>query len=134
MPIVDASVWVSLYHQRDRHHRRSVEWLEGALGAAAPIASPSLLAPEVAAAIRRLSGDEGLARGVLDEIERSGIVELVPLTLERSSRAAEIAAASAVRGADAVYLELARDRNDVLVTLDRQQLERGRQVARVQRP
>lgn len=134
MPVVDASVWVSLFHQGDRHHRRCAAWLEGVLGEGSPLASPSLLEPEVAAAIRRLTGDESLARGVVEEIERLEIVELVPLTNKRSRRVAEIAAATPVRGADAVYLELAHDRNDILVTIDRQQLERGRQVVRVERP
>ena len=63
-----------------------------------------------------------------------GFLELVPLTADRAARAASLATSTAVRGADAVYLELAEERNDVLVTLDRQQLERGARVVTVREP
>ncbi len=134
MPVVDASVWVSLLQEKDRHHRRCTRWLEGVLVDGPDLAAPTLLLVEVAAAIRRLTGDDELASEAVSSIEDLHILELVPLSDERSRRAAAIAGATAVRGADAVYLELARDRHDVLVSLDRQQLERGRAIVSVQRP
>jgi predicted nucleic acid-binding protein len=67
-------------------------------------------------------------------LESDGLVDLVPLDIERGRRAATIAAATGVRGADAVYLELAVQRGEVLVTWDRQQLDGDARVARVQRP
>ena len=45
-----------------------------------------------------------------------------------------MAARLGVRGADAAYLALAAERNDALVTLDRQQLERGKDAVEVRRP
>lgn len=134
MPVVDASVWVSLCHAGDRHHARSRRWLENSLGEAEPLAAPTLLRVEVAAAVRRLTGDRGLAEEALATFDGQNWVELVDLDSERGLRAAEIAAATGVRGADAVYLELAIQRGVTLVTWDRQQLERGSTVARVETP
>ena len=134
MPVVDASVWVSLCHRGDRHHRRSRRWLEAALGEAEQLAAPTLLRVEVAAAIRRLTGDRGLANEALATLDGDGWVDLVDLDSERSRRAAEIAAATGARGADAVYLELAVQRGVPLVSWDRQQLARGSAVARVETP
>lgn len=134
MPVVDASVWVSLCHAGDRFHRRSLDWLETALAAGERLAAPTLLRVEVAAAIRRLTGKEELGAAALVELEESGVVDLVPLDAERSDRAARIALRAAVRGADAVYLELALDRGEPLVTWDRQQLDRGGAVTEVRRP
>ena len=134
MPVVDASVWVSLCHSGDRHHGKSRRWLENALGEAEPLAAPTLLRVEVAAAIRRLTGDRELAEEALATVDGHGWVELIDLDSERSRRAAAIAAATGLRGADAVYLELAAQRGFALVTWDRQQLERGPAVARVETP
>lgn len=134
MPVVDASVWVSLCHAADTHHRTSKEWLAAQVREGAPLTAPTLLTVEVAAAIRRLTGSEDLAVAAASALELEGLIDLVPLDSERSRRASKIAATESVRGADAVYLELVAQRGDVLVTWDRQHLERGARVARVERP
>lgn len=134
MPVVDASVWVSLCHARDRHHKKSKSWLEEKLLDGERLVAPTLLQVEVAAALRRLTGDAKLADDARSSLIEYGRIDLYDLSADRSRRAAEIAAATGVRGADAVYLELAAQRGDILVTWDRQQLDRGRAVARVQTP
>lgn len=134
MPVLDASVWVSLCHRADRHHKSSTAWLEAALTDGVPLVAPSLLLVEVGAAIGRLTGDKAVAAAAVAAIVELGGLEIVPLTEERSRRAAEIAGSTGVRGADAVYLEVAAQRGDVLVTWDRQQLDRGTAAARVETP
>ena len=114
--VVDASVWVSLCHSGDGNHARSRRWLELALGQEERVVAPALLRVEVAAAVRRLTGEAGLAREAVATVDDHGWVELVDLDDRRGRRAAEIAAATGVRGADAVYLELAVQRGQVLVT------------------
>lgn len=132
MPVVDASVAVALYHAGDPQHRRCLEWLEERLERAEELFAPSLLQVEVAAAVRRLTGRARLARESAAGL--GAWLTLLPLEEERAAAAAEVAAATGVRGADAVYLALARELREPLVTLDRQQLERGRAIARVERP
>ncbi len=127
-------MWVSLCHGRDRHHEKSKRWLEARLIRGERLAAPMLLQVEVAAAIRRLTGDGDLAVAVSSALERADWIDLFDLTADRGRRATEIAAATGLRGADAIYLELASQRGECLVTWDRQQLERGRWVARVERP
>jgi len=134
MPVVDASVWVALHHGGDRFHARCVRWLERTLLDGGSLVAPALLHVETAAALRRLTRDDGLTREALEETADLGLVELIPLTVERARQAAAVAVATGVRGADAVYLDLARERGDVLISLDRQQLERGAAVARVEQP
>jgi len=134
MTVVDASVWVALCHAGDRHHERSKAWLEAQLISGERLAAPTLLAVEVAAAVRRLTGEAGLADAAASTLDRFESIDLFALDADRARRAAAIASNGAVRGADAVYLELAAHRGDVLVTWDRQQLERGRAFARVEKP
>ena len=100
----------------------------------APLMAPTLLEVELAAALRRLTNEPALAEEAVSELVGSAILELVPLTGERSHRAAVLASRTVLRGADAVYLELARERGMALITLDRQQLERGGSVVDVRMP
>ncbi len=134
MAVVDASVYVSIAHGADRHHRRCLRWLGSCLERGESLVAPSLLQVEVAAAVRRLTGERRLAETVVAELRETGVIELVPLDAGRAARAAGIAAAAGVRGADAVYLGLAAELGTPLITLDRGQLERGAGVADVRRP
>lgn len=134
MQVVDASVYVAFANEADRFHEPAVRWLESCLDAQRPLAAPSLLVVEVAASIRRLTGDRRLAERVVSDLVETGWIELAPLTPERSRRAAKIAAGTGVRGADAVYVALAQELGATLVTVDRQQLTRASVVARVARP
>jgi predicted nucleic acid-binding protein len=134
MPIIDASVYVALANEADRYHDRCFTWFESCLGEQQTIAAPGLLLVEVAASIRRLTGSTQLARRVLSELQETELIELYPLTAVRSEAAADLAASTGVRGADAVYLALAMELDETLVTLDRQQLERGKGVTDVKKP
>jgi predicted nucleic acid-binding protein len=134
MPVVDASVWVALSHSGDRHHRRCREWLSSSLADGSALAAPSLLLAEVAAALRRLTEDEALARESAEALVELELVELHPLTLERAVAAASVAAELGLRGADAVYVALADERREPLITLDRQQLERAGERVDAKRP
>ncbi len=134
MPVVDASVYVSIAHGADRHHARCLRWLEAGLKRQESLVAPNLLLVEVAAAVRRLTGSRQLAEAAVADLLETGLIELVPLSAERAARAAGIAAAAGVRGADAVYLALAEELDATLVSLDRRQLERGAGIARVERP
>ena len=134
MPVIDASVYVSLANDGDSYHDRCFQWFEASVREQQPMAAPGLLLVEVAASIRRLTGSTKLARRVLSELQEDELIELYPLTAARSEAAAEIASSIGVRGADAVYLALAGELGETLITLDRQQLERGKRVVDVPRP
>ena len=85
MYVIDASVYVGRLHQNEPHHAAC----KGLLGAIQTrriaVACPNLVWIEVAAAVRRGTGDPELARS-----------------------AAELAGERGLRGADAVYVALAR--------------------------
>jgi predicted nucleic acid-binding protein len=87
--------------------------------------APAILLPEVAAAVARGADDPALARRVLEQLVSAGLVELVAVTVALVEQAARIAADQRIRGCDAVYVALADQLADCLVSLDRQQLERA---------
>lgn len=134
MAVIDASVYIALINAREESHASSWAWFEGAKRAQEPILAPAILLAEVSAALARGVGDKVLAHRVVEQLKRSAAAELVPVTLALAEHAALIAAEHQIRGCDAVYVALADQRGDSLVTLDRQQLERGAAVVPTHQP
>ena len=132
MPIIDASVAVALINAHEKEHASSWAWFEnynragsqGAQSAGESLGAPSILLAELAAALGRGLGDPALAHRAVGELRRSGLIELLPVTLSLAERAATLAADHQIRGCDAVYVALAQERGVPLITLDRQQRER----------
>jgi predicted nucleic acid-binding protein len=134
MAVIDASVYVALIHAHEKDHTTSWAWFEQANAAQEPIIAPVILLAEVAAALSRGIGDLVLAHRAVQQLEHSGLIELVPVTVAMAERAAAIAADHRIRGCDAIYVALADRLSDCLVTLDRQQLERGAAIVSAREP
>lgn len=134
MPVIDASVYVTLLNAHEQAHTRSWTWFEGAKASQEPIVAPTIILPEVAVAISRGAGDSDMARQVVEQLKGSGVIELHPVTQPLAELAAEIAAGSRIRGCDALYAALAHQIGGELVTLDRQQLERAAGHVKVREP
>jgi predicted nucleic acid-binding protein len=134
MAVIDASVYITLVNAHEREHSSSWAWFDQARAADESIVAPVILLPEVAAALSRGVGDPTLAHRVVQQLARSEVIELIPVTTAIAEQAAVIAAEHRIRGCDAVYVALADQLSDTLVTLDRQQLERGAALVRVRVP
>ena len=134
MAVIDASVYIALVNAHEREHASSWAWFEQAKAAEESVVAPVILLAEVAAALSRGMGDPTLAHRVVQQLARSEVIELIQITVAMAERAAEIAAQHRIRGCDAVYVALADQLSDTLVTLDRQQLERGAALVTVRAP
>lgn len=134
MAVIDASVYVALMNAHEVAHPSSWAWFEQAKRAQTPIRAPAIMLTEVAAALGRGVGDPRLAHRIVGQILRTQAIELLPVTAELAERAAGVAAECGIRGCDAIYVALARETRDELVTLDRQQLERAGAVVVTRRP
>jgi predicted nucleic acid-binding protein len=134
MAVIDASVYIVLVNAHEREHASSWAWFEQTREAGEPIAAPVILLPEVAAALSRGVGDSTLAHRVVRQLSQSELIQLTPVTTVMAEQAASIAVEHRIRGCDAIYVALADQLGDVLVTLDRQQLERGAAVVAVREP
>jgi predicted nucleic acid-binding protein len=134
VPVIDASVYIALVNEHESAHASSWAWFEQAQGAQESIVAPVILLSEVAAALSRGTGDSVLAHRVVQQLRHSEVIELLPVTLSLAGQAATIAADHRIRGCDAVYVALAEQLGDSLLTLDRQQLDRGAAVVAVREP
>ena len=132
--VVDASVWVSALVGRDTHHGVSRRWLQQRLEATEPLIAPTLLLPEVAGAVARRTGaaEDGLEAAA--EIQTMSAVRLVSLDAAICGEAARLAATLKLRGADAVYVAVARALNLAVVTWDQEIILRAGGIIEVIQP
>ena len=132
--VVDASVWVSRLLPPDTRHADTVGWFDRQEETGALYLGPSLVVCEVAGAIARQTGDAERARRTTALLARLPNLRLASIDESLARDAAELAATLRLRGADAVYVAVARRLDVPLVTWDAEQLQRGAAVVRVHRP
>ena len=118
---IDASIFLNAFNQAEAGHSESLELLRRLQAKNYPIIVPTLLLPEVSAAIRRGRGDAALAQQFATALSRLPHLVLIPLDTSLAFLACEVSAQHRLRGADAVYAAVALRFASDLITLDREQ-------------
>ena len=131
---VDASVFLNAFNPYEAGHEESRRLLARMQDEGAPIIVPTLLLPEVAAAVGRGRDDADLARRFTGTLRQLPHLVLVSLDETLAQQAADVAAQHRLRGSDAVYAAVALRFGSTLVTLDREQRERVADVVRSRLP
>jgi predicted nucleic acid-binding protein len=126
---VDASVFVNAFNPHEEGHAASLEILTAIQERGDPMIVPTLLVPEITSAVARASDDSAGALQYANATAALHHLTLVALTPAMARQAAELAATHRLRGADAVYLAVARRYGTTLVSRDEEQRTRGSAVA-----
>ncbi|OFW03090.1 MAG: hypothetical protein A3I61_03640 [Acidobacteria bacterium RIFCSPLOWO2_02_FULL_68_18] len=125
---------MNAFNPHEDGHADSLAFLASVQEEADPVIVPALLLPEVASAVARASQDGVGALQYANATAALPHVILVSLTSAMSRQAADLAATHRLRGADAVYLAVARRYGTTLVSRDEEQRLRGSAVAACQTP
>ena len=125
---IDASVFVNAFNPHEEGHAESLAILTAIQERDDPVIVPTLLLPEIAAAVARASDDSDGALSYANATAGLPNLTLVPLTLTMARQAAELAAAQRLRGADSIYVAVARRYGTTLVSRDDEQRSRGSEV------
>lgn len=131
---VDASVFVNAFNPHEKGHAESLQLLAKIQERGDPVIVPTLLVPEIASAVARASDDGAGALQYAQAAAGLPHLTLVTLTPAMARQAAELAATHRLRGADAVYLAVARRYGTTLVSRDVEQRARGSAAAPCQTP
>ena len=134
MPVVDASVIVSIVNPDEPYHNQCRAWLNKVLLSGQKVYAPTIILAEVGAALSRGKRDQDLAQRAISLLSQETLIQLQPLPVEFGRRTAVISIEHRIRGCDAVYVALAEQLDTELVTLDNQQFERGSTVVVTKRP
>jgi predicted nucleic acid-binding protein len=125
---LDASVFLNAFNPYEAGHEASHRLLAHFQQQAVPLIVPTLLLPEVAAAVSRGRQDETLAREFALALSRLPHLVMIPLDDTLAYQALGVAASHRLRGSDAVYASVALRFGSTLVTLDREQQERVAEI------
>lgn len=131
---VDASVWLNAFNPYEDGHGASRELLSRLRDDAVPIAVPTLVLPEVAAAVSRGREDADLARRFVAALARLPQLILVAVDTKLAHQSGDVAAEYRLRGSDAVFAAVALRFGSVLVTRDGEQLRRLADVVEARSP
>ena len=134
MAVVDASAFVAMLNPNEPGYAASTAWFQQELRSKHVISAPAILMTEAAAAISRGAGNTSQAHQVIRQLSRSTSIRLYPVTTGLAEQAAVIAADHRLRGCDAIYVALAKQLGETLITLDREQLQRGTAVILTTQP
>ncbi len=131
---VDASVFVNAFSPTEAGSDKSWGYIGQLKGEGVGIIVPALLLSEIAAAVARKQNNTAQALLLVEEICNLSNLTLIAVDESLARLAAEIAATHRLRGSDAVYAAVALRFGTNLVTLDREQQERLKNVLPVGSP
>lgn len=131
---VDSSVFVSAARSGEISNIESTAFLSWARPTRPRLFLPTLVMEEVAAALSRTGSTAALAQQYALSIGQLPNVVLIDLDDRLARQAAALGAQNKLRGADAGFLTSAALFAAELVTLDRQQLERGSPIVQTRSP
>jgi predicted nucleic acid-binding protein len=131
---IDSSVFVSAARSSEVGHGESMAFLEWVRRARPRLFLPTLVMVETAAALSRTGSDEGVAHQYGTAVGQLPNTILIALDEELAREAAALGAQHKLRGADAVYLATASFFASELVTLDKEQLDRGARIVQTLTP
>ena len=134
MAVVDASVVVAFLHKNDLNHQIANRWVSQLINSGGRFNAPTILLSEVTAPLARGHGLERLSKQIIDSLTSASYIELFPVTLPLAKQAASIAATHKIRGCDAIYVALAESLGQELITLDKQQRERAKDIIQAREP
>jgi predicted nucleic acid-binding protein len=125
---LDSSVIISsLLHNEPRHQEATKIW-EGILLGKNFALMPYSVLVEVVAAIRRRTGSEKLALAVMKEMLEIETVSFVSLDEKAAEDAAQLAAKTAIRGMDAIVIQVAKEFQTELISFDEEMMAKAVKV------
>ena len=134
MIVIDTSAWIAGLVSGDAHHADTVPFLRLMESQSTQFAVPAHFLAEIAGVLARTGEVDAIVGVEIRSIETSGRFHITPVTVGLGLLAAEIAQVARIRGADAVFVALARGLDLPLITWDRQQQERGGAFCRTMTP
>jgi len=131
---IDSSVFVSAARPSEIGNAESTAFLTWVRNTRPRLFLPTLVLAEVAAALSRTGSESGLAQQYAMAVGQLPNTVMVALDEGLARQSAALGAQHRLRGADAVYLASAALFAAEMVTLDREQLERGAAIVQTLTP
>ncbi|MDW7774896.1 MAG: type II toxin-antitoxin system VapC family toxin [Methanosarcinales archaeon] len=123
---LDSSVIVAALRKQEVHHEAAKNLLEAIKDGEHIAIEPYIVLIEIVAAIKRRTGSTELANRVKNGFLDIDTINFMDLESTRASDASEIAMNLGVRGMDAIVIQIAKEFNVPLITLDKEMIEKAK--------
>lgn len=131
---LDANIFVRDVDPREPGHDVCHALIQRLRLGGEPIVVPLLILAEIAGSVSRTRNDPMRARVFVEIVRDLPSITFLPLDEQLAQAATELAADYRLRGADAVYVAVARQAGTTLVTLDDEQRVRAATVVPTRTP
>ncbi len=128
---IDSSVVVASIMEKEKYHESCERTMEKISDAEHSVVIPYSVLVEVAASVRRRANSEKLADELVNDLKNMDTIYFLELTKERALEAANIAKTTGLKGMDAIVVQIAKENNATLVTLDDEIMNKAKKVANV---
>lgn len=136
--VLDTSVWASRLLPHDSNHQAARTWIDSYILNGGSFVAPMFFVIEVASVIARETlppnNPKADAHKAVGWLYTLPIMRLVPLDQALVDEATDLAADHRIRGADALFVALARQLGLPLVTFDKYQLKQPQALVVTIRP
>jgi predicted nucleic acid-binding protein len=128
---LDSSVIIAALRKQEEKHIQCQSLLKKVKDAQYIAIQPYTVLVEVAAAIRRRTNSQRLARLVKELLQGIDTVNFVELEAGRADAAADVAARAGLRGMDAIVVQVAEEFDTTLVSLDQEMMDKAKCVVSI---
>lgn len=131
---VDANVFSAHFREADTHHLGTLEFFEYCEAKEVILLAPVIVLSEVAGALARARNHPRFGEVAITRLFSLRSLRLRHIDLAFAETAARLAAKNQLRGADAIYLAVARETKSPLLTWDAELLDRSSAATVVMTP
>lgn len=128
---VDSSVVIAGIIENEARHQICKQLMTRLAKAEYTAVAPYTVLVEIAGALKRRTGSDKLAEKTWEELQRMETVNFFELTKDRANEAAILAMKLGLKGMDAVVVQIAKENNTGLVTLDDEIAEKVKGIVRI---
>ncbi|OGW02542.1 MAG: hypothetical protein A2Z59_07715 [Nitrospinae bacterium RIFCSPLOWO2_02_39_17] len=129
--ILDSSVFVAALRKDEKSYPEALRLFQQIKDGKHIAIEPYSVLVEVVAAIRRRTNSNLLANRVKNDFLNIGSLVFVDIDSTIAEKAADLAADIGVRGMDAIVIQVAREYNAPMVSMDMEMVEKAKQVVEI---
>ena len=128
---VDSSVIIASLVEKEEFHEQCKKLMKKVSDADYAVVAPYTVLVEIVAAIKRRTGSGELAERIGNDLLRMETVYFFELSEFRAKEAAEIARKTGMRGMDSIVVQVAKENNAGLITLDKDMAEKAKTIVKI---
>ena len=128
---IDSSIIVASLREMEEKHTICKKLLEDVKNGEYIGIEPFTVLVEVIAAIRRRTGNKKIAKRIGKDLQNINTIHFLEFIKSRAISAMEIAEEIGVRGMDAIVIQIAKENESTLVTLDKEMAIKAKMIVEV---